>query len=153
MKHESGHQTEETLAKERHVAKLFESAMECKAQDLSNYDFMDFRLHNDEKTVGFLEVRSRRNKFDAFPNFFISKEKWMSMLNLGLAFNVPVYFAFYFLDGIYWFDVMSYGIYSTTFAEGRGDRPEEKKTDYERVVMVDNKKLKKIKIPESELIV
>ena len=118
MKHESGHQTEETLAKEKHVAKIFEKAMNCKAEDLSNYDFMDFRLHNEEKTVGFLEVRSRRNKLNAFPNYYISKEKWTSMINLGLAFNVPVFFAFYLYDGIYWVDVMGYGSCSTTFAGG-----------------------------------
>jgi len=146
------YENEDTLGKERHVAKILSERRGWEAHKLSKYDHIDFRMSFGDRTVAFLEVRSRSHTFNTFNPLFIAEDKWKAMLNVGIGFNVPVYFAFYFLDGIYFFDVTTYGCYQTGFAQGRSNREIKRATDYEKVVYVYTDILKKIAIDDKELL-
>jgi hypothetical protein len=140
-----------TLAKERHVASIMKSKTGWEPVKLGKYDHIDFRMDDGKKTVAFLEVRSRSHEFGRFDPLFIAEDKWMSLINAGLSFNVPVFFAFYFTDGIYFLDVMKFGKYETGYAKGRSNREVKRVTDYEKVVKVPVNRLKKIVINENLL--
>jgi hypothetical protein len=143
---ENDNENEETLAKEQHVARVFAERLGWTEHKLSKYDHIDFRMSKDNKTVAFLEARSRSHDFGTYDPLFIAEDKWQSMLNVGMGFNVPVYFAFYFTDGVYFFDVMSHGQYNTGYAKGRSNRTVKRVTDYEKVVNVYVNKLIPLKI-------
>ena len=72
---------------------------------MSEYNHFDYCAHaKDRKRSAFVEVKSRRNKHDAYEDTMVPSIKIEKALNL-IRLGHKVYFVFNFTDGVYFADL------------------------------------------------
>ena len=97
------------LKKEMEAIKAFESNAPkgkwSKFNKMSEYNHFDYCAHaKDRKRSAFVEIKSRRNKKDAYEDTMVPAIKIQKALEL-IRLGHKVYFVFNFTDGIYFVDL------------------------------------------------
>lgn len=58
-------------------------------------------LNGEGRTVGLVEIKTRKNTHNKYPTYMLSASKWRKAMTLGDTMKVPVMLVVQFTDGIY----------------------------------------------------
>lgn len=92
------YETDEDLKREEAYLQDLKDYFGCGAVKLPIKYRLDYALLNGEEITGWLEIRIRNNRSDAYTEYMISMDKWFKGIELYEQTNKPFFLAVRFLD-------------------------------------------------------
>jgi len=113
------YETRENRQEEQDVADRLAAAWKATILSLPKLAKVDRLVISNGMARGWLEIKCRRNRMDAYPTYMISSRKIQDGLDLSEATKIPFILAVSWSDGVRWLRVTS--MYPTR-SGGRVDR-------------------------------
>ena len=96
----------EDTAAEDAASAILERAWGCRLHKYAKMSQVDWWAEQDNRVVGFVELKSRRHSHDKFPTVLLNVRKYMALLNWSMhTAGCWGRYAVLFEDGLRWVDV------------------------------------------------
>lgn len=123
------------LKHENELKELVEKKWFCSLIKQAPKDPMDFFAIRDEKTIAWVEMRSRNCLSTSYSEIFLGKEKFKKLRDACRCLEIPAIFVIRFNDHVCFIDLTKVERPNETYAN-RGDIKVKRVTDNEKAVLL-----------------